>query len=298
VPGSLKIRGGTTSWATLDLGDIEGVGRLSPRLLVRFAARPLAHSKVVLADVTLRLEHGQELIGEGRIVEERVEYDGAQIMFEVPTSARLLRHVTDSLGPASSAVELTARLHGLARTWLDPAAPIGQKMAGDPEPGTWEPLTLTSGYPETLTVPRANWFGQVLAPTRNEQYRYIELALPRSDQMLTVEWANAVSHLDRAEAAYATGDDPAVFSHLRGALDALPGAKKHVLDGVADSNKRSRLDALLNDAGEFLHTGRHVAKLGEQAGSFPVTHVDAAFALDLLRVLLSHMSLLLVADSA
>jgi len=99
--------------------------------------------------------------------------------------------------------------------------------------------------------------------------------------MLTVEWANAVTQLDRGEAAYATGDDPAVFSHLRGALDALPGAKKHVLDGVSDTNKRSRLDTLLKDAGEFLHTGRHVAKLGEQAGSFPVTHVDAAFALDL-----------------
>jgi len=285
------------SWATLDLRDIQGVGRLSPRLLVRFAARPRAHSKVLLADVTLRLEHGQELIGQGRIVEERVEYDGVQIMFEVPTSARLLRHVTDSLGPASSALELTARLHGLARTWLDAAAPIGQRMAGNPEPDTWEPLTLTSSYPETLKVPRANWYEQVLAPTRHEQYRYIELALPRSDQMLTVEWANAVTQLERAEAAYATGDDPAVFSHLRGALDALPGAKKHVLDGVSDTDKRSRLNTLLKDAGEFLHSGRHVAKLGEQAGSFPVTHVDAAFALDLLRVLLSHMSLLLVADS-
>jgi len=125
-------------------------------------------------------------------------------------------------------------------------------MAGNPEPDTWEPLTLTSNCPETLKVPRANWYEQVLAPTRNEQYRYIELALPRSDQMLTVEWANAVTQLDRAEAAYATGDDPAVFSHLRGALDALPGAKKHVLDGVSDTNKRSRLDTLLKDAGEFL----------------------------------------------
>jgi len=142
------------------------VGRLSPRLLVRFAARPRAHSKVVLADVTLRLEHGQELIGEGRIVEARVEYDGAQIVFEVPTSARLLRYVTDSLGPASSAVDLTAMLHGLAQTWLDPAAPIGQRMAGNPEPGTWEPLALTSGYLGMLKVPRADWYGQVLAPTQ------------------------------------------------------------------------------------------------------------------------------------
>jgi len=170
-------------------------------------------------------------------------------------------------------------------------------MAGNPEPDTWEPLTLTSSCPETLKVPRANWYEQVLAPTRNEQYRYIELAL-------TAVRPDAHGRVGkRRDAARSCGGrlrdqrPSSVFPLARRARRSAWCQEARPLDGVSDTNKRSRLDTLLKDAGEFLHTGRHVAKLGKQAGSFPVTHVDAAFALDLLRVLLSHMSLLLVADS-
>jgi hypothetical protein len=135
-----------------------------------------------------------------------------------------------------------------------------------------------------------------LAPTRNEQYRYLEVALPRSDDPLHQEWANSLSHLDEAERAYAAGDDVAVFSRLRASLDALPGAKKAILDGIADDEKRQRLDELLKRAGEFLHSGRHVSSTGSTAGTFPVDHMDAAFALDLMRVMLSHLSLMLSAE--
>ena len=51
--------------------------------------------------------------------------------------------------------------------------------------------------------------------------------------------AQAVSNLDNAERPYASGDDAAVFVHLRGALDALPGAKKAILDDIRDERKES-----------------------------------------------------------
>ena len=128
---------------------------------------------------------------------------------------------------------------------------------------------------------------------RRQQYRYLEVVLPRSDEVLKQDWAKAVANLDNAERAYASGDDAAVFLHLRGALDALPGAKKAVLDDVRDEKKRGYLDAVLVKAGEFLHGGRHVAANGTLAGTFAVDHMGAAFALDLMRVLLSHLSLML-----
>jgi hypothetical protein len=45
----------------------------------------------------------------------------------------------------------------------------------------------------------------------------------------------------------------------------------------------------------YLHSGRHVTTGGEQAGTFPVDHIDAGFALNLMQVLLSYTSRALAA---
>lgn len=300
VTGTLEVRAdGGRSWARLDLHSISGTGRLNPRLLLSWIARlPVPYSKVALADVTLRLEHRQELLGEGRVVEHSLS-DEAQVTFEVVTSPRLLRYITDALVPSAAAVQLEATLHGWARCSLDPGTPLAQgrpTVPGDPEPGEWTGLNVSHSYPSPLQIARSEWYERVLAPTRNEQYRYLEMALPQDDKMMAAEWARAVENLDKAERAYAAGDDPAVFLHLRGAHDALLGAKQNILDGIQDKGKRSTLDALLKQASEFLHKGRHVATDGTQEGSFPVDHLDAAFALDLIRVLLAHLSLMLGAE--
>jgi len=60
----VKEEGGR-SRATLELRSIGGTGRLNPRLQLNFTARPAPYAKVVLEDITLRLECRQELIGEG-----------------------------------------------------------------------------------------------------------------------------------------------------------------------------------------------------------------------------------------
>jgi len=300
VMSTLEVReGGRRAWATLDLQSVSGLGRINPRLQLFFAARPVPYSKVVLGDVTLRLEYCQELIGEGRAVGVDVFYDRAQVNFEVATSQRLLRHVTDGLAPTATVVQLDAKLSGVGRFYMDPNAPSPQgqvRMADDPPPGEWREFSVSSGHTSALQVGRGEWYERVLAPTRNEQYRYLEVALPRDDKALGIEWGNAVGHLASAERAYASGDDPAVFVHLRGALDALPGAKQQILDDITDQAKRADLDDLLKQAGKFLHDGRHVAPDGTGAGTFPVDHLDAAFALDLFRTLLSHLSLRLSAE--
>lgn len=291
--------GGRICWAAIDLQGVWGLGRINPRLRLRFTARPVPNSKVVLGDVTLRLEYHQELIGEGRAVNVDLSYDPAQVYFEVVTSQRLLRHVTDGLAPTAVEVQLDAQLSGIGRSCMSPNAPSPQGQVGmvnDPPPGEWKEFSVSSGRTSSLLVNRGEWYTQLLAPTRNEQYRYLEVALPRDDKALGVEWANAVGHLASAERFYASGDDPAVFEHLRGALDALPGATQQILDDITDQAKRADLDDLLKQAGKFLHNGRHVARDGTGAGTFPVDHLDAAFALDLMRVLLSHLSLRLSAE--
>jgi len=297
---TLEVRGGGgRSWATLDLQSVNGIGRINPRLQLCFVARPVSNSKVALGDVTLRLEYYQELIGEGRAVNVDLSYGQAQVNFEVVTSQRLLRHVTDGLAPTATVVQLDAKLSGIGHFCMDPNAPSPQgqvRMANDPPPGEWREFSVSSGHTSALQVGRGEWYERVLAPTRNEQYRYLEVALPRDDKALGIEWGNAVGHLASAERAYASGDDPAVFVHLRGALDALPGAKQQILDDITDQAKRTDLDNLLKQAGKFLHDGRHVAPDGSCAGTFPVNRLDASFALDLMRVLLSHLSLRLSAE--
>ena len=285
-------------WAVLELQSVHGLGRLSPRLQMVFGARPLANCKVKIDELTLRLEFGQELLGEDRVMDKDVFFESASIMFEVPIQPRLLRYVTDSIGPQVTSVQLTAQLSGKGQYWMDAATPPRvPAMVNDPEPGKWIPFVISSGGSSaSIQIARSDWYERVLVPTRNEQYRYLEITLPRDDAVLGAEWSSAVGHLHSAEKAYATGDDAAVFVHLRGALDALPGAKQDILAAIDNDKKRQSLDTVLAKAGQFLHSGRHVAADGAQAGSFPVDHVDAAFALDLVRVLLSHLSLMLAAE--
>lgn len=289
--------GGGRTHAILDLKYIGGIGRINPRLQLHFEGRPTSYTKVVLDDATLRLEFRNELIGEGRVTGVEIASDRSAVMFEVVTSERLLRHVTDSLTAVDPIVQLDARLHGRGQVWVDPSAPQSNRIArlAGWEPGVWWPFNLNVGVPSVLQVARGDWYHSVLSPTRNERFRHLEVALPLNDSALGAEWGKAVDLVVQAERAYATGDDPGVFQQLRGALDSLPGAKQQILAGISDDKKRTDLDNLLKQAGQFLHDGRHVATDGEQAGTFPVDHLDAGFALDLMRVLLSHLSLMLSA---
>ncbi len=43
----------------------------------------------------------------------------------------------------------------------------------------------------------------------------------------------------------------------------------------------------------YLNHGRHVSKIGEDTGEFPVDHLDAGFALSTAKVVLSYLSRIL-----
>jgi hypothetical protein len=289
--------GGGRAWAALNLQSMGAVGRLNPRLQIYFLAQPGPYVKATLDDVTLRLEYQNELVGTGRVTAVDVHHNDTPVNFEVVTSPPLLRFITDTLISNQTVVQFDAKLSGAASYWVDPASSSEgrARMVNYPEPGTWTRFQVSQGSSTPLQMPRSEWYERVLAPTRNEQYLYLEVALPKDHPALVVEWNRAMNHLRSAEKAYAAGDDPGVFQYLRGWLDALPGAKKHILDSISNEKKRRDLDDLLKGAGAFLHNGRHVADDGTEAGEFPVDRLDAAFALDLMRVLLSHMSYMVAA---
>ncbi len=296
---TLDLTDGVRIRGTLELTSLVASGRVAPRLLLTFRARPTRWFHVVLEDVSLTIRFNQERIGAGRTVHTDISHDMTYVSFEIPTTHRLIRHITDGIPGGASEFQLEAQLEGLARWHLDPEAPpsqAGGRLVTDPPPGEWATSTLGGGSTGHLQITRSEWFEHVLGPTQNQHFRYLEIALPRDDAALGTEWGKAVNHLANAEKSYAFGDDAAVFTHLRAALDALPGAKKQILDGIRDTAKRTQLDALLKNAGTYLHLGRHVATDGSTVGTFPVDHLDAAFALDLMRVLLSHLSLMLAAE--
>lgn len=134
-----------------------------------------------------------------------------------------------------------------------------------------------------------------MSPVRAEDFVYLEVAVPRD--RTGGDWRNALTHVTNAEKAFALGDDAAVFRHLRGALDALPGAKQHIFDALPEP-KRERINSLARDVGQFLHLGRHVSDAGKEAGVFPVDHLDAEYALAQMRVLMSYASRLLSRSTA
>ncbi|MGH7691183.1 MAG: hypothetical protein ACRENY_08640 [Candidatus Dormibacteria bacterium] len=289
----VNISSGTRNWGSLSMESIYGQGRVSPRLALNFRQHPFFAADVELIDVTLRLEVSHELVGVTRLPRVILRQD-APLSVEFPTTHHMLRYATDSLGSGSTAIVFAATLHGEGRARLDPSrVPVGAtRFMGEPELGEWGPITISTGTTSTLQVSRSEWFERVLAPCRGETYVYLELALPPD----STEWSTAIAHLRDAERCYALGDDPGVFLRLKAALDALPGAKQRILDDITDAAKQKAMDDLIRKIGAFLHAGRHVSESGDEAGVFPVDHLDAAFALDTVRVALAHLSLLLAAN--
>jgi hypothetical protein len=98
----------------------------------------------------------------------------------------------------------------------------------------------------------------------------------------------AANHIRAAERALREGQDPQVFLACRAAIEALPGAPKEIFANLEYARERDTLDSLALAAGNYLHLGRHAADEGPQRGEFPVDHGDAAFALNLAKLLLAH----------
>lgn len=235
----------------------------------------------------VRVSFGNESLGESRITGERVGSGGRVIQVEVPTTHLMLNHVTDRLGPLEQ-VSLTLSWYGILRILWEPNESDARYM-GEPTPGVWTDFQIGESVSvQTVAIPRSDWFSKVVTPVGLSDFVYSEVAIPKGP--LGDEWKSTIDLLSRAERAFILGDDAAVFSQLRGAFDALPGAKKNVFDDLPEPQKKY-VDDLARHVGEYLHNGRHVAEMSDGVVGFPVNHVDARFAINLVRVLLSYASI-------
>lgn len=231
-----------------------------------------------------------ELVGSGLWIEDSFREHDAHRQLELPTSRRLLQEITDRLGTSSN-VGFQLRFTGSAEVVFAPGTTI-QRMVGDPEPGQPMLVSFNEQNVVPFSIPRTEWFDSVVAKLGDSDYVPLELLVPRG--AVGDVWRTALGHVAKAKRAYTLGDDPAVFGHLRAALDAAPGAKQHIFDVMAEP-KRTEVDALVTALGRFLHAGRHV---DADTGEFPVDHIDAGFALNLMDILLSYASRALEAAAA
>jgi hypothetical protein len=283
---------GSRNQVDLDLQSVGVMGRVSPRLLlVLYAQTPNDRTQVEFHDLRARVTFENELLGETRVAGSHITSYGTSVSLDVPTSHRLLGFVTDRLG-ASNTVALNVEWDGILKVLWEPNA-SDQRFHGLPEPGVWTETAVDgANHKQYVAIPRSEWYTHVVAPLGSVDIVFTEIAVPKGP--LGDHWKAANLLLANAEQAYATGDDPAVFLHLRGAFDSLPGAKTAVFDGLPEP-QRTYVDSLAKALGSYLHSGRHVTELAAGEAGFPVDHIDARFAMNLTRVLLSYASVALSA---
>jgi hypothetical protein len=279
---------GNRTQALIDLQSVGARGLISPRLLlVLHAETPNEHTSIEFHDMRVRVMFGQELLGETRIVGEQIGSQGRSIQIEFPTTHRMLNHVTDQLG-AQEQVILTLGWYGILRVLWTPDDSDAHYQ-GDPESGKWTDLQIDEGsHEQQIMISRSDWYSRIVASIGISDIIFTEVAVPRGP--IGDDWRIAIDLLGQAEKAFVLGDDAAVFLHLRGAIDALPGAKKNIFDDLPEP-RREYVDDLTKRIGEFLHKGRHVVDIKDGIKGFPVNHIDARFALNLIRVLLSYASI-------
>lgn len=164
----------------------------------------------------------------------------------------------------------------------------GPQFASRPSPGEWTAVPFGSSTVTSLDfeIARSDWYSRIREPLGTLRYLFVEVPLPKAGHPLR----KAAERLRDVEQALTAGDEPGVFLHCRGAVDALPGSPKNIFDGLSDAREAVALDALVKSAGAYLHRGRHVGRSGTQQGDFPVTGRDARFALNLTKVLISHVA--------
>jgi hypothetical protein len=278
----LTLGDGVTTWALLDPQAVHGRGAVAPRLAFQFNARTSRERM----EVQIHFMHGElllgdERLGQGTLTGVRLAPSDYQLTLEVPISRVALEYIDRSAVGAS--LDVALRLSGwlLARDSNDD----GPAYSSRPQPDEWafENFGQASEARLRFQIARSDWFSKVLEPIGTTEYICTEIALPRADS----ELRKAANHLQAAERALREGHDPQVFLNCRGAFESLPGAPKSVLENLESEQEREKLDGLMLAAGNYFHLGRHIAEDGPREGEFGVDHADAAFALNLAKLVLA-----------
>lgn len=288
LPYDLRVASNTV--CTLEIRDIMANGRLTPRLILSIKlATPTESIRVKLHHIIVRILCNLEIVGEGLILSEEVSSNGTDTQIEVQTSRQMLKYVTETIGQ-SSTVSLKFAYYGFMQVMKE-SSNSENIMNGNPSNGYWkEYLIPNNGITYPLFIARSDWYSKVLQPIGNDDFLYLEVAVPKGE--LADLWRNALSHLSDAEKCFAMGDDAGVFSKLKGMTEALPGAKKNIVDDLP-SPKKEEVNKLLKSYSEFLNHGRHVAIDGENAGQFPVNRIDSENAIAFGKIMISYISRLL-----
>jgi hypothetical protein len=240
-------------------------------------------------EVEIHLMHaeirvGVECLGHGFVTGVPLAHGERYITLEVPVTRQALDHL-EAIAPETR-IDLELKLTG----WLHARDnnEDGPRFTNSPQPGEWVFQSFGEANQALLPfqVARSDWFTHVLQPIGTVEYISTEIVLPSGDPLLRA----AVNQIREAQNAYSMHNDPAVFLYCRGAIDALPGAKQEIFASLTDPDEAKLLDDLTLYVGQYLHRGRHVAADGEELGEFPVDHTDAAFALNLTKVLIAHIS--------
>lgn len=280
---SVTIGDSTMTWVELRPDTMHGDGRVVPRLRCRLLARTLRERMTVEVHL-LRAEllAANEYVGEGLLTGERVYHQDTQLTLEIPLDRMALEYL-DTIADGNQ-IDLTLRLSG----WLHVRHDIEDlpRFEHLPAPGEWGFEAFGRGRSVNLPfrIPRSDWFTQVLEPLGTVQYICTEIAMPRGDHPLRA----SANHLHAAERALREGHDAQVFSRCHAAIEVMPGAPKDIYTGVGNEWERQALDKLLSQTKHYFHLGRHTADEGPQQGDFAVDHGDAAFALNLTKLLISH----------
>jgi len=280
------IGDGTKTWARLRAGHVVGRSKIAPVLAFDVYARtPRERMRCQLHVIRGELLAGVERLGEG--TSTGIELQNAEYSFtlEIPVGRAALDYL-DTIASGDH-IQLVLRLTGWVRA-CDDNEDAG-RFASQPSAGEWVFEAFGAGRQTELTfaVARSEWFARVLQPIGTTEYVSTELLLPLGDASMR----QSVERLCEADRAFALGDDPTVFARCRAALDALPGAPKSIFVGLSDADEQKELDDLVGAAGRYFHRGRHVARGGTpRAGDFPVDHGDARFALNLIKVIVAHVS--------
>lgn len=261
----------------------QGMGKVNPRLAIYAQARTLSQSLAIrVLDLKAELNVGTEHLADLDVQRLGATYWSSEssIEFVGPISPRAINYVQEV--SRGHVIDFTLTFRGL----------LLAREAGDAQhrvlpanfaPDTWHYLEIATN-PNLSQLTKSLWLHSVLEPVGYDQFVEIAFQIPSG----SAGWAKAYALLKAAEEKFVLGDDPGVFLQCRGVVEALDGYPKDILGFLPDGSKRSKLDDLFKEAGQFFHAGRHVSQEGPNQGTFDVTHTDAQFALVLAKTLLAY----------
>jgi hypothetical protein len=261
----------------------QGMGKVSPRIAVYSQARTLSPELAVrILNLTAELKLGTEVLAGLEMQRPGALYSSSESSMEFigPVSRRALNFVNDSARGHVIDFSLTFRGLLLAR---ESTGGQFRVLPAHLAPDEWQYIDIATN-PNSTQLTKSLWLHSVLEPVGYDQFIELEFQVPSG----AAGWAKSFALLKSAEEKYVLGDDPGVFLQCRGMVEALEGYPKDILNFLADGLKRTQLDDLFKEAGQFFHAGRHVSQTGPNQGTFDISHADAEFALVLAKTLLAY----------